>query len=379
MRSPYHLWLLAVTSSVLGCQTVKGPASSVKTICGTNNLQPVAATVLPAPWTKEFVASHAPSVAVIEERRNRRRFCTGFLIAPEVLLTANHCVDGRKAQDIAVTFGYELAADGTPAAGARAFAVSQIMETGSEQQDYALLRLQADAGGSAAGAVYPPLKLSFDPAPLGAPVLVIQHPGGGYKHAAAGHLGAMSGERLTYADVDTESSSSGAPVLNADGAVLGVHTNGGCTATGGANKAISMGGVFKVSPYLNPAVISPLATTLPAAIPDNSALGVRLQKTVADRGPVAAISLAVQLTHGSPRDITIVLVSPTGRRIAIRDRGVDGRIGLNEFRYPEGRAPLDSFDLLKNEPSAGVWQLIVSDRNVGLKGEVLSWDLTINP
>jgi V8-like Glu-specific endopeptidase len=56
---------------------------------------------------------------------------------------------------------------------------------------------------------------------------------------------------MTYTDIDTQGGSSGSGVLDVKGRVVGVHVLGGCTENGGANEAVSLHSIGKVSKVLN--------------------------------------------------------------------------------------------------------------------------------
>jgi V8-like Glu-specific endopeptidase len=77
---------------------------------------------------------------------------------------------------------------------------------------------------------------------------VIQHPNGDAKQIAAGTLAGVDGDYLTYGDLDTLSGSSGAGILDSDGKVVGIHTNGGCTAMGGTNSGVRMARIVTTTP-----------------------------------------------------------------------------------------------------------------------------------
>lgn len=164
--------------------------------------------------------------------------CTGTLIAAAagpVVVTAGHCVG--LGDQVLVAFNVEEQPD-----GAQLVTNGTVIEREVEP-DYALLRL--------------------DMLPAAAPVLlttqstellgVIQHPRGGPKVIAEGaFLDACTGH-VYYADLDTLVGSSGAGVLNRQGHLFGIHTDGDCRVDGGgANRGWTAARLVEASAHLAP-------------------------------------------------------------------------------------------------------------------------------
>jgi hypothetical protein len=59
---------------------------------------------------------------------------------------------------------------------------------------------------------------------------IIQHPAGLPKRIEAGPLSDFTGNFIRYNDIDTLGGTSGSGILGPNGRIVGVHTNGGCTA-----------------------------------------------------------------------------------------------------------------------------------------------------
>ncbi|APG86816.1 hypothetical protein SAMCCGM7_pB0100 (plasmid) [Sinorhizobium americanum CCGM7] len=81
---------------------------------------------------------------------------------------------------------------------------------------------------------------------------IIQHPQGDPKKIEAGKLLSFDTRDLLYSDIDTHGGSSGSGVRNSAGAVIGVHTNGGCVpdVPDSANRGVSMPAIAAVSDML---------------------------------------------------------------------------------------------------------------------------------
>lgn len=189
------------------------------------------------------VNSYQGEFRIVQEREDAvvliNGDCTGTLIAAvggPVVLTAGHCVD--LGDEATLAWNVEDAPDGP-----------QLVSTGrtfekSTEPDYALLRLDAVP--------------AIVPTPLGTRpgdrLAIIQHPRGQPKVVAEGSFLDSCNGLAYYADLDTLVGSSGAGVLNRDGYLIGVHTDGDCRIDGGGtNHGWTAASVVEASPYLTPA------------------------------------------------------------------------------------------------------------------------------
>jgi len=169
--------------------------------------------------------------------------CTGFLIAPDLLMTAGHCsvLFGETENsaspyctDFDWYFGFEADSTGQvktkniPAdsiyecekiikAAHNSFMVSQTVI--DFREDYSLIKLKKQVVGRT------PLKLTSQRPQPGEAVTLIGHPLGGPKMISAGKI--LSNEP-TYdrSNVHSFSGNSGSPLLNAQGEVFGILVRG---------------------------------------------------------------------------------------------------------------------------------------------------------
>lgn len=162
--------------------------------------------------------------------------CTGTLIAAgagPIVLTAGHCV-GLGDRSL-VVFNFEDEPDGDPL-----ITEGTVLER-SLEPDYALIGLDALPAVT-------PTSLATD---LGDRLAIIQHPRGRPKVIAEGTLLDACDRQLYYADLDTLVGSSGAGVLNRQGHLVGVHSDGDCGEDGrGANRGWTAAGIVEASAYL---------------------------------------------------------------------------------------------------------------------------------
>lgn len=217
-----------------------------KSICGKNDLQEVNSYDGTLGQTKEFVKKHQSSVGAMEEKGtdSSSKFCSGTLISEDLYLTASHCIEGGNPTSNYVAFNYEKAGNSQTVLPQSHFKVAEVVEEGgSDQIDYAILRLEGKPG-----AKFGFRKVNADKLEENALLTIIQHPSGETKQVEIGHKGKVnSGVYMGYGDIDTEPGSSGSGVLDDNGMVIAVHTNGGCGSTGGENKGVKMTEIAKVS------------------------------------------------------------------------------------------------------------------------------------
>lgn len=149
------------------------------------------------------------------------RLGTGLLIGPDLVLSCWHVLHG--ARSLNAEFGYEDDEHGHPLQPTVVRGRPETVD-GDPTDDWAVVRLK---GGPVEG--YPVVALDDPGEPeLHAPAYLIQHPGGIRKR-----IGFVRNQ-VTYVDdrvvqylTDTQTGSSGAPVLDAEGRVIAIHRAGG--------------------------------------------------------------------------------------------------------------------------------------------------------
>jgi hypothetical protein len=150
------------------------------------------------------------------------------------VLTAGHCV-GLGDQSV-VVFNFEDDPDGDPL-----ITQGTVIEQ-SDAPDYALIQLD-----QLPEAVKPVLLTTQATERLA----IIQHPRGHPKVIAEGGYLASCNQLVYYTDLDTLVGSSGAGVLNRQGHLVGVHTDGDCDEKGhGNNWGSTAEAIVEASEYL---------------------------------------------------------------------------------------------------------------------------------
>ena len=226
-----------IRRAVMVLLTACGGAPGVPVVC--EQEQPLRADQCGPAADYTPVNSYQGDLSIVNEREDAvvmiNGACTGTLIAAAagpVVITAGHCV--RLGDRPLSVFNFEDAPDGDPL-----LTEGTVIEQ-SDAPDYALIALDT------LPAVTPtPLAVSASDE-----LAIIQHPRGMPKVVAEGHmLDACSG-LLYYVDLDTLVGSSGAGVLNRDGYLVGIHTDGDC-AKGGTNWGWTAVSIVEASPYLD--------------------------------------------------------------------------------------------------------------------------------
>ena len=182
-----------------------------------------------ADYADDAVISHAASsVAKLSYIKNMRPYvCSGFLIADDLLMTNQHCVSDQAVCETTVAiFGYQFDTEGHLPPGRQHRCLS--VEDTSYERDVAVLKL-AGAPGKEWGQLQFAAKDPVDKEEL----IMIQHPAGQPKQVSRKDCVVFEpsadgrGKDTDFAHgCDTLSGSSGSPVLNIRGQVVGLHHYG---------------------------------------------------------------------------------------------------------------------------------------------------------
>jgi V8-like Glu-specific endopeptidase len=172
------------------------------------------------------------------------KFCSGSLISANTFLTAGHCVDTGTVGEL-VSFNFERAANSTAVLTQTHVQITAVLEDERGGVDYAIVQLAGTPGNTFGIAPV----AAADPA-IGAALTIIGYPSGQPKQIEAGSRSSISGDFLRYNNIDTLGGNSGSGILNSAGQIVGVHTLGGCTTTGGFNSGPRISWIRAVSNIL---------------------------------------------------------------------------------------------------------------------------------
>jgi V8-like Glu-specific endopeptidase len=287
MRSfTLRLTMLVLASSIAGCaagmpadddgEEVVGEAGQ-PTICGaTTDFQHVEQYDGTLGVSEAFAYGHESPVVNIRWRSdlatrytnpgnvNGMRWCSGTLIAHNLVLTAGHCFDqdaqgwtwprtpqntpissAQGATEMQASFNYQQDLFGNPRTE-DPYDIVALREYRLGGLDYAVVQIEASAVPT-----YGFNKLSRVDASVGDMLAIIGHPAGMQKQIEAGPASSFSGDYIQYSSIDTLGGNSGSGVLHPlSGKLVGVHTNGGCTANGGANSGVRITSILEESPIV---------------------------------------------------------------------------------------------------------------------------------
>ncbi len=141
--------------------------------------------------------------------------CSAFLVAPDIVATAGHCVDRLMCGDIALVFGFVMLDATTPqvtVSASEVYYCSEVLANMSGCSDHALVRLDREVVG------HDPIPVRSDSkVPNGEPLYSIGHPMGLPLKYAGGAI-VRDNSPLCYfqANLDTYSGNSGCPIISSN-------------------------------------------------------------------------------------------------------------------------------------------------------------------
>ncbi len=246
---------VALLAGVLGCSggydelSEDGPLDTIglETQCGsTSELQNVERYDGTLGVSRDFVNDYEPPVVFFPVG------CSGTMISKDLVLTAGHC---QIAAGDTARFNFQNDPFGNPRP-VTDFTVDSVVEQKDDGEDYEIVRLKPNFTLGDAGAAFGWMRISRTDPAAGDTLAIIGHPSALPKMIEAGtQFSSPAGWKaweMTYSDIDTLPGNSGSGVLSwVQNALVGVHTDGGCTSSGGANRGQRMRWlVEKVSPTL---------------------------------------------------------------------------------------------------------------------------------
>jgi hypothetical protein len=144
-------------------------------------------------------------------------FCSGFLVAPDIIATAGHCVNASNVTDVRFVFGYRMEDVSTPhttLGNGEIFSGASVIDRREEASgaDWALVRLDRAVANHSAVQIRQTGKVPDNQA-----LHVIGHPVG-LPTKVAGGAAVRENQQPAFfvANLDTYGGNSGSPVFNSD-------------------------------------------------------------------------------------------------------------------------------------------------------------------
>lgn len=152
-------------------------------------------------------------------------FCTVFLVAPDIVVSAGHCASVRDYRAMSVVFGYNMIGRSTPRVNVPANNVYKIKEVISRELkgsiDYGVFRLDRPVE------TIEPMKVSRKPVKRDDNLYIIGHPVGlPLKYAPGAKVTYFSNNFFFRATLDAYGGNSGSPVFNEEHEVVGILVRG---------------------------------------------------------------------------------------------------------------------------------------------------------
>jgi subtilisin-like proprotein convertase family protein len=369
------------TNSSQMVELSRSTAALVKT--GTLTPAPGAPNSMQLP-TKTFGTAYGLCASEPFKDQPNPAFCSGFLVAENILVTAGHCVETQtdcSSTSFIFGFGYETQGQNvTLVPKANIYTCKRLIAQnvgGSNQSDYAVVELDR--------VVTDREPLSYRTTGMvdkGAALTVIGHPAGlPTKIAGGASVRTSSLPAYFVANLDTYGGNSGSAVFNnVSGEVEGILvrgendfvTQGSCRVSNRCTNEGCRGEDVTRSTEFSPFVPDPNQPTLPTrnhsveltaideAIPDNNPTGVSVNFEVTDGGVLAGVGLHVTLEHTYIGDLKITLTHPDGTEAVVINGSGGSADNIDQDYGLEGINVAD-FAKFKNKSPVGTWKLTVID------------------
>ncbi len=311
-------------------------------------------------------------------------FCSGFLVAENILVTAGHCVETQTdCSSTSFIFGFAYETQGqnvTLIPKENIYTCKRLIAQnvgGSNESDYAVVELDRVVTDRE------PLKYrSSGLVEKGAELTVIGHPAGlPTKIAGGASVRTSDLPAFFVANLDTYGGNSGSAVFNNDsGEVEGILvrgendfiTQGTCRVSNRCTNEGCRGEDVTRSTEFSPFVPDPNQPTLPTrnhsveltaidqAIPDDTPSGISVNFEVTEGGVLAGVGLHVTLEHTYIGDLKITLTHPDGTEAIVVD-GSGGSTDNIDQDYGIDGINVADFIKFKNKNPIGSWKLTVID------------------
>jgi len=292
--------------------------------------------------------------------QNTAAFCSGFLVSPDTIVTAGHCIKTQSdCVNTSFVFGFSLKQEEilpSQIATTEVYRCHEITKQvlTSQGADFAIIKLDRTVTN------HRPLNLrQSGTAQVGDPLVVIGHPSGlPTKITVGGQIRSVAHAEFIVANTDTYGGNSGSAVFNANtGVVEGIlvrgeqdyvpkgncYTSYTCLDTNCRGEDITKISVVNEFLQVNPSTETPTSTlpphppegsnpspTLPSteifisnsavSIPDNNKIGVTSNLIVNSTPRGRKVLVKVNIVHPYVGDLAVKLIASDGQSVVLQNR-----------------------------------------------------------
>lgn len=326
--------------------------------------------------------------------QNTSAFCSGFLVRPDVIVTAGHCIEDMvDCNATKFVFGFAVQQAGilpSKVPTQDVYSCLEVIKTFqvSSGADYAVIRLDRRVLDRE------PLRMrnvaTEGQVAIGEELIVIGHPVGlPLKITTGGKVRSNSHSDFIVANVDTYGGNSGSAVFNArSGLVEGILVRGeadftqlgSCVVSKVCNEETCRGeDITRISaalPFIPsdngggeppppPGQPESFRMNVNKAIPDNNQQGILSSLSVGSASGGRKVSIFVQVKHPFIGDLQVQVIAPDGKVVTLHSRAGGSADDIHK-----------SYEItsqLATSVSAGNYRLVVKDLAKRDVGNLISW------
>jgi len=220
----YEIYDLEIQKQAKACPALMHSNRLVKQADGSYNIKPYMQSD-GSMWT---YGERYDFEEVVQRFKNQpmASSCSAFLVAPNIVITAGHCIDGKtedQLSGIRFVFGYWMESSSDAKLNVpeeNVYSIGKVIHSEYSKLnaiDYAIIELDRDV------TVAEPLKISEKEVKVGDQVYIIGYPNGlPLKYAPNAEVYRVN-QQSFVASLDAFKGNSGSPVFNSEGEIVGVY------------------------------------------------------------------------------------------------------------------------------------------------------------
>lgn len=319
-------------------------------------------------------------------------FCSAFLIAEDIMVTAGHCVSNQaECDEMAFVFDFNYESDNSDilaVSSERTFSCKSIIARDLNplnQNDYAIVKLDRKVEGRE------PLQLRQEgDIAEGTEVAVIGNPRGLPTKLTEGAIVRDSSNPIFFkTNLDSYQGNSGSAVINKDGIVEGIlvrgeedfELRGSCFVSKRcANNECQGEDVTRTSAFIGLVPnaeeearprkeLATLSFEQTLDIPDGDPQGIVIPLETTEEGVIAELTVTMDIEHTYTTDLEVALVHPDGSFAILMQQPPQGALKSTwTFGHHGDSAP--DLRKFKGKPTSGTWKVLVRDISFEDQGKI---------